>query len=90
MSLRRIQKFGGGGMIGEKFCDRRKHYIYNRTARHGHYHAGTKWKRLPKLGKNVEDQTEVEKHAKEKEFKKGQKRSNKKNFHYSHKGRIIL
>lgn len=37
-------------------------------------------KRFPKLGNSVEDQTESEKRAEEKEFKKSQKRQNKKNL----------
>ena len=35
-------------------------------------------KRVPKLGKSIEDQTESEKRAEEKEVKKGQKRNKKK------------
>ena len=43
-------------------------------------------KRVPKLGKSIEDQTEAEKRAEEKETKKGQKRPNKKKpFYFHHK-----
>lgn len=43
-------------------------------------------KRIPKLGKSVEDQTESEKRTEEKEVKKGQKRFNpKKKTFYHHK-----
>ena len=45
-------------------------------------------KRMPKLGKSVEDQTESEKRAEEKEVKKGQKRFNPKKkpfFHHKKK-----
>lgn len=42
-------------------------------------------KRIPKLGKSVEDQTESEKRAEEKETKKGQKRQNKKPYYFHKK-----